>query len=878
MARLNAGLTEQFYEMALKDSVDRISLDAYSRAKHSQVSYDPATGLTTFAFYSPLNHNRHTDKRFVLEIWEPTADLTREYRKVGVSDQFFFEKDRFFYAVFEGIKPGMLYRLIDSYGQDSIPLDAEGLIYTGEGYLATVVDHQSFQWRDIAHLQRGTPPAMIHEIHIGTATQERTFAAYETLVAQGTGIDADPSYVEFLPLHPGNHPPQYSIVYRDKGRGMELIETPLTLTQWGYERLPFLKALEPMFGREDQFKSLVSVIKSKGGAVCLDVQLAFMGCGILAKDDHIRMKDAFYSTPYGPSIRLDDDYIFWWTLFAIRHLIQTYHLDALRLDSADLIFDHLKRPDLIARLAAMFPEYRIQSSDENLVFSRQPLVIAEATHSGDRVLEQTRTSYTWDFSFKDFVRNISAALNHADRYVPEDHYLWQFVRNLLTHVNGIIFTNSHDDPAGNDDGKPLRNVLLRAQQLITRGLPMEFYNGFFSFFRNREERIAMIDTMIEMSYYYRHFTHEDWDRKLQNYWGPFYRNLDELKAELVPLRERIYEPNRWNWRERFRLEKEFFRPVGTKRPAADHVRLGPPYDREKIDRFYRLSMAHFLLMQDLATDPDYNRDDHDMKAAILLKSVRVRHPWLTGSWSVLDTPFDGATLVAPGTTLVRRVNPADHREQVIVAVNYSFEPHVQGIKLPPGEWCLHRLPERPKDGSDRIMTQSLNLTQDIDLPVVLNPKEALIIEALPRENGVNYLDVWNVFMQGDRVKLRDPRQALSPSVIKDEIVANAGQIRWQDQEIYFGFGNDGKLILFSEQPFPSVEVGYAVPHDKSVADLQILDGGISFQAIESDFAYAVEVNLAQLRYADYIGVNGSNTAQLYLMLPDHQPIQVHIPR
>jgi len=217
------------------------------------------------------------------------------------------------------------------------------------------VDHSSYSWTD----QRWQPPplssAVIHELHIGTFTQEGSFdsaiARLDHLVRLGI------THVELMPVaeFPGNW-------------------------GWGYDGVD-LFAPHHAYGGPPGLKRFVDACHAKGLAVLLDVVYNHLG----PSGNYLSRFGPYftdkYSTPWGSAVNLDgagstevrrflcDNALMW---------LRDYHFDGLRIDAVHAIFDS-SAEHFLAQLASEVDELEAQTG-------RHLVLIAESDLNDPRVV------------------------------------------------------------------------------------------------------------------------------------------------------------------------------------------------------------------------------------------------------------------------------------------------------------------------------------------------------------------------------------------------------------------------------------------------------------------------------------------------------------
>jgi maltooligosyltrehalose trehalohydrolase len=179
-----------------------------------------------------------------------------------------------------------------------------------------IIDQHAFQWTDQSWL--GIPQAelVIYELHVGTFTPAGTFDAMISRLQQlkELGINA----IELMPIgqFPGNR-------------------------NWGYDGV-YPYAVQNSYGGSDDLKQLVDACHRQGIAVILDAVYNHFGPeGDYVKDFAPYYTDA-YKSPWGLAINFDEAYSYGVRNYFIENAVywfEHYHIDALRLDASDRIYD-----------------------------------------------------------------------------------------------------------------------------------------------------------------------------------------------------------------------------------------------------------------------------------------------------------------------------------------------------------------------------------------------------------------------------------------------------------------------------------------------------------------------------------------------------------
>ena len=199
-----------------------------------------------------------------------------------------------------------------------------------------VLDPGAFAWTDAGF----APPAMrdlvLYELHVGTFTDEGTFAAVVPHLAalRELGVNA----IELMPVADGPG---------DRG--------------WGYDGV-YISAAHRAYGGPAELARLVDAAHAEGLAVILDVVYNHVGAsGNQAFQAFGPYFTDRYSTFWGEAINYDDagcDAVREWVLQSATDWIEDFHVDGLRLDALHAIYDMSARhvvAELTDRVHAIRP-------------------------------------------------------------------------------------------------------------------------------------------------------------------------------------------------------------------------------------------------------------------------------------------------------------------------------------------------------------------------------------------------------------------------------------------------------------------------------------------------------------------------------------------
>ena len=237
--------------------------------------------------------------------------------------------DGIYRTVVEGRGLELRYRyLLKGAGGGAFPDPCSHYQPEGVHGFSQVVDHDGYRWGDGGWQGIEWKKAIIYELHPGTFSEKGSFA----------GIAEKLDYLLEL--------------------GINTIELmPLTQTpgrwNWGYDGVN-LFSVNRNYGGPEELKELVDRCHQKGLGVILDIVYNHFGPegNYLAKfGPYFTDK---YETPWGAAVNFDDRGCAAarrMVLDSVRHWIERYHFDGLRLDAVHAIEDR-SRPHILEEIAA----------------------------------------------------------------------------------------------------------------------------------------------------------------------------------------------------------------------------------------------------------------------------------------------------------------------------------------------------------------------------------------------------------------------------------------------------------------------------------------------------------------------------------------------
>ena len=271
-----------------------------------------------------------------------------------------------------------------------------------------VLDHGAFPWTDSTWQPPPLSSAIIYELHVGTFTQEGTFAGASKKLdyLKDLGI----THVELMPVNTFSG-----------SRG------------WGYDGVD-LFAPHEVYGGPEGLKTLVNACHEKGLAVILDVVYNHLGP---AGNYLGRFGPYFtrrYATPWGEAVNLDgprsdevrrffiDNALMW---------LRDYHMDALRIDAVHAILD-ISAIHFLEQLA-------FEVEDLESCLGRHLFLIAESDLNDTRVIRpRTAGGYgihaQWN---EDFHHALHAALTGEQDGYYEDFGSLGDLAKVLT--KGLVY-------------------------------------------------------------------------------------------------------------------------------------------------------------------------------------------------------------------------------------------------------------------------------------------------------------------------------------------------------------------------------------------------------------------------------------------------------
>jgi maltooligosyltrehalose trehalohydrolase len=416
-------------------------------------------------------------------VWAPRCrELTVEIenlRAVPLSA----EAGGYFSTYVDEARPGMRYRLRPDHGDQAYPDPASHFQPDGPHGPSEIIDPRLFQWSDTGWRGRRRDELAIYEMHIGTFAPEGTWqAAQRELPALAElGITC----LELMPVadFPG-------------GFG------------WGYDGVD-LFAPTRLYGRPDDFRAFVDRAHALGLAVILDVVYNHLGPdGNYLKCFSESYFTDRYKNEWGEAVNFDgpdSGPVREFVLANVRYWIEEFHLDGLRLDATQQMFDASREHILAAitrevRNAAPGrntivigenepQETRLVRPSERGGYGLDALWNDDFHHSAMVALTGRREAYYTDYRGRP--NEFIAAAKYGFLYQGQ-RYVWQKKPRGtpaldLPAESFVVFLQNHDQVANSIAGQRLHALTspgrwraMTAHLLLMPGIPMLFQGQDFA--------------------------------------------------------------------------------------------------------------------------------------------------------------------------------------------------------------------------------------------------------------------------------------------------------------------------------------------------------------------------------------------------------------
>jgi maltooligosyltrehalose trehalohydrolase len=408
------------------------------------------------------------------------------------------DDDGYFQGLAKNAGAGTLYRF-ELDGSQTAPDPPSRFQPSGPHGPSQVIDPAAFEWTD--GNWKGISPhgQILYEMHVGTFTQEGNWKAAEQQLEElaSAGI----SVIEVMPV--ADFPGRFG---------------------WGYDGVA-LFAPTWLFGHPDEFRSFVNHAHATGMGVILDVVYNHFGPdGNYLKHFSEGYFTKKYENDWGEAINFDGADSAPVREFFVSnavHWIDEYHLDGLRLDATQQIFDDSPR-HILAEIA---------SSARDAAKKRSILLVAENEPQDSRLVrEEEKDGYGLDALWNDDFHHtaIVALTGKREAYYTDykgspqefisaakygflyqgQRYKWQKARRGTSSLdlkpwNFVTFLENHDQVANSARGLRVHRLsqpggyrALTALLLLGPGTPMLFQGQEFA---SSKPFLYFADHMPELS-------------------------------------------------------------------------------------------------------------------------------------------------------------------------------------------------------------------------------------------------------------------------------------------------------------------------------------------------------------------------------------------
>jgi maltooligosyltrehalose trehalohydrolase len=251
-----------------------------------------------------------------IRVWAPKRERVAVELEAGEVELEPDEQRGYFSALIPGLETGSRYRFrLD--GEGGFPDPASRYQPDGPHGASQVVDPARFRWTDAAWPGIASARQVVYELHVGTFTPEGTFASatrrLEDLARLGITV------VEVMPIA------EFAGAFG-----------------WGYDGVDWFAPFH-RYGSCDDVRAFVNRAHELSLGVILDVVYNHFG----PEGNYLReFSDSYFSarhkTDWGDAINYDDqncEPVREFVVSNVRHWIDEYHLDGLRLDATHSIYD-----------------------------------------------------------------------------------------------------------------------------------------------------------------------------------------------------------------------------------------------------------------------------------------------------------------------------------------------------------------------------------------------------------------------------------------------------------------------------------------------------------------------------------------------------------
>lgn len=416
-------------------------------------------------------------------VWAPRRRQVAVVLEAGGTFPLDAEEQGYFAAVVPEAQPGARYRLRLDADERLLPDPASRFQPEGPHGPSQVVDPAAFHWTDADWRGVALPNQVIYEMHIGTFTKEGTWAAAQRELPELADLGV--TVLEVMPVadFPGNF-------------------------GWGYDGVN-LFAPTRLYGAPDDFRRFVDAAHALGLGVILDVVYNHLGPdGNYLREFAEHYFTDRYTTDWGEAINYDGadaGPVREFFLSNAAYWIDEFHLDGLRLDATQNIYDDSKEHVLALlsqrvrkaagrRATLLVAENEPQEVSHVLPvehggYGLDALWNDDFHHSAMVALTGRNEAYYTDYLGKP--QEFISALKYGYLYQGQI-YSWQRQRRgtstlRLASAHFVTFLQNHDQVANSGRGErchqmtsPGRLRAMTALFLLGPGTPMLFMGQEFA--------------------------------------------------------------------------------------------------------------------------------------------------------------------------------------------------------------------------------------------------------------------------------------------------------------------------------------------------------------------------------------------------------------
>jgi maltooligosyltrehalose trehalohydrolase len=431
----------------------------------------------------PIGAEPQSDGSTHFRVWAPRRGLV-EVVSGDRATQLAREPDGHHSGSVPDTPHGSLYRFrLD--GEESFPDPASRFQPEGPHGPSQVVDPALFRWSDASWKGVTLPGQVIYEMHVGTFTREGTFAAARAELAElaAAGI----TVIELMPV--ADFPGRFG---------------------WGYDGVG-LYAPVAIYGSPDDLRAFVDEAHSLGVGVILDVVYNHVGPdGNYLTEYAAEYFTTRYQNEWGEAINYDGpgcEGVREWVVSNASYWAGEYHLDGLRLDATQQIFDESPENIMASLACAMRATARTQGrsviivaenerNDTGLVrpadaggFGLDGLWNDDYHHSSRVAVTGRSEAYYTDYAGKP--QELISAVRYGYLFQGQ-RYRWQNKRRGkpawgIRPEQFVNYIQNHDQIANSGRGErvqfltsPGRLRAITALTLLAPGTPMLFQGQEFA--------------------------------------------------------------------------------------------------------------------------------------------------------------------------------------------------------------------------------------------------------------------------------------------------------------------------------------------------------------------------------------------------------------